>query len=302
MQLFDKPDGYKVFERFSLVAAIGTMLALGCCPCPAASGEQTTSPPAGPRWAWNQPVYETSLELATPTGKFAEFEERLDALKDLGVGIIWFVPIFPRGGNPPDKPRSNSPYCVRDYLDVNPKHGTKEEFKHLVAAIHARGMHVMMDWVPNHTSWGNQLIKTHSEFYKKDREGHIAQAGPWRDVAQLDYGNRALWQYMYEARSYWIAKFDVDGFREDVANFVPLEFWRWLRPQLDAIKPVFLLAETDKPEFHPMFDMTYDWNSQTYFYMLARGALACKFPGPVSRHGETTIPRRGRADAASHQP
>ncbi len=100
----------------------------------ASAGKAASPHPAGPAWARNLPIYETALELSTPNGKFHEFEQRLDALKDLGVGIIWFLPIFPRGGNPPDKPPSNSAYCVRDYYDVNPAHGTKEEFKHLVAA------------------------------------------------------------------------------------------------------------------------------------------------------------------------
>ena len=114
-------------------------VAVGCN-----TGDGAAPPLAGPEWAWNLPVYETSLDLATPHGRFREFEQRLDALQDLGVGIIWFLPIFPTGGSPPDKPRSDSAYCVRDYLDVNPRHGTKQEFKHLVAAIHGHGMHVIM--------------------------------------------------------------------------------------------------------------------------------------------------------------
>ena len=227
--------------------------------------------PAGPAWAWNLPVYEVSLDKATPTGKFREFEQRLDALRDLGVGVIWLLPIFPRSGNPPDKPASDSPYCVRDYFDVNPRHGTKEDFKHLVQAVHARGMYVIMDWVPNHTAWGNALIQEHPEFYKKDAQGRIVQAGPWKDVAQLDHGNRDVWEYMYRARKYWITEFGVDGFREDVAEALPLEHWQWLRPKLDALKPVFMLAEADSPKLHPAFDMTYDWTSQVYFYMIARG-------------------------------
>jgi 1,4-alpha-glucan branching enzyme len=129
----------------------------------------------------------------------------------------------------------------------------------------------MIDWVPNHTSWGNALIQTHPEFYKKDKDGAIVHPGPWKDVAQLDYGNRDLWEYMYEARKYWITEFGVDGFREDVAGAVPLEHWQWLRPKLDALKPVFMLAEADEARLHPAFDMTYDWTSQVYFYMIARG-------------------------------
>jgi hypothetical protein len=237
----------------------------------AAAQAAAAAQPAGPAWAHNQPVYEASLDLATPTGKFREFEERLDALKDMGIGIVWLLPVFPRGGNPPDKPQSNSPYCVRDYYDVNPAHGTKEDFKHLVAAIHARGMYVMIDWVPNHTAWGNALIQTHPEFYRKGKDGKIVQAGPWKPMAQLDYGNRAVWEYMYEARKFWITEFGVDGFREDVAASVPLAHWQWLRPRLDALKAVFVLAEADEPRLHPAFDMTYDWTSQAYFYMIARG-------------------------------
>jgi glycosidase len=238
--------------------------------CSAAHGSQPVQP-AGPSWSWNLPIYETALDVATPSGKFCEFENRLDALRDMGVGVIWFLPIFPRGGNPADKPQSHSAYCVRDYYDVNPHHGTKEGFKHLVAAIHQRGMYVMLDWVPNHTSWGNSLITTHPEFYKKDRTGQIVQAGPWADVAQLDHSNRAVWQYMLEARTYWIKEFGVDGFREDVAGALPQEYWQWLRPRLNAVKPVMLLAEADTPRLHPVFDVTYDCTSQVYFYMIARG-------------------------------
>jgi 1,4-alpha-glucan branching enzyme len=187
-------------------------------PCMAAivvachTAEAASPTPAGPAWAWNLPVYESSMDLATPNAKFREFERRLDTLQELGVGIIWFIPIFPVSGNPPDKPRSQSPYCVRDYYDVNPRYGSKEDFKHLVTAIHERGMRVIMDWVPNHTSWGNDLIKTHPEFYKRDKDGHIVQAtSASRDVAKLDYSNRDLWEYMYQARKYWITQFDVEA-------------------------------------------------------------------------------------------
>lgn len=253
------------------VAPILAFLAAVTVTCSTADG--AAPPPAGPAWAWNLPVYETALDLATPHGKFSEFEQRLDALQDLGVGIIWFLPIFPTGGNPPNKPRSDSAYCVRDYYDVNPRQGTKEDFKHLVAAIHAHGMRVIMDWVPNHTSWGNELIRTHPEFYQRDKDGHIVEASSaWRDVAKLDYSNRDLWEYMYQARKYWITQFDVDGFREDVAGAIPMAHWQWLRPKLNALKPVFMLAEADEPRLHPVFDMTYDWTSQVNFYMIARGA------------------------------
>ena len=227
--------------------------------------------PAGPRWSWNLPIYEVHLERQTEAGTFGAFEQRLGALKDLGVGIVWLMPIHPRSGNPPGKPRSKSPYCVRDYHAVNPRYGTKADFRRLVKAIHAAGMYVILDWVGNHTSWGNKLITEHPEYYRKDKAGKIRQAGPWSDVAQLDYGNRDVWQYMFEARKHWIVEFGVDGFREDVAGMVPVEHWTWLRPRLNRLKPggVFLLAEAEGGQLHPAFDASYDWTFMPVFWKIA---------------------------------
>lgn len=218
--------------------------------------------PAGPPWSWNQPIYEVSLEKQTEAGTFRAFQSRLPELRRLGVGILWLMPIHPRDGNPPDKPSYDSPYCVRDYYDVDPRYGTKEDFRELVRSVHEAGMYLIMDWVLNHTAWGNPLIQTHPEFYAKDAAGHICQAGGWADVAQLDYSNRAVWNYMRDARLYWIREFGVDGFREDVAGALPLEYWEWLEPQLQAAKPIFWLAEADDPKLHPVFHMTYDWTFQ----------------------------------------
>ena len=217
------------------------------------------------------PIYETSLSASTASGKFSEFKERLPALQKMGIGIIWFLPLFPRGGNPPGKPPSDSPYCVRDYFDVDPRYGTKADFKHLIQAIHAHGMFVIMDNVPNHSAWGNPLIHEHPEFYKKNAQGEIEYPEPWTDVAKLDYSNKALWEYMARVHEYWIREFDIDGFREDVAGDVPLEFWMWLRPRMNAIKPVFWLAEAEGPELLNAFDTDYDWTLQAYAYMIAKG-------------------------------
>lgn len=217
------------------------------------------------------PIYEASLSASTQHGKFIEFEQRLPALQKMGIGIIWFLPLFPRGGNPPGKPHSDSPYCVRDYFDVDPRYGTKADFRRLIHAIHAHGMFVIMDNVPNHSAWGNPLIQEHPEFYKKNAQGEIEFPAPWTDVAKLDYSNKGLWEYMARVHEYWIREFDIDGFREDVAGDVPLDFWLWLRPRLNAIKPVYLLAEAEGPELLRAFDTDYDWTLQAYAYLIAKG-------------------------------
>jgi glycosidase len=258
-----------------------------CGGCLAAESPAVT--PAGPEWAHNLPVYETWLDLSTPTDKFSEFEGRLDALKDMGVGIIWFVPIFPTDVKKDAK--LDHPYTVEDFLDVNPRHGSKEDFKHLVDAIHAHGMYVMMDFVPHHTAWENPLIKAHPEFYKTDKEGKIETASKnWKGAALLDYSNRDLWEYMFQAHKFWMTKYDVDAFREDQAGLVPQKFWNWLRPKLNEIKPVFMLAEADKGAMHPAFDMTYDWTSHAYFAMIAKGTWQANSLDKMLEEEEKTFP------------
>ena len=240
-----------------LLSAPGTPLKM--------NGPLTTQSVAGPDWAKNLPIYEVNLDLYKfPKGQaLSEFEKHLPSLKAMGVGILWFMPLHPRG----HEKGYGSPYSVRDYSAINPDLGTPADFKKLVARAHQLGLRVIMDWVPNHTSWDNAWIKTHPEFYVKNAAGEITQAYSWADVAQLDYGkagawNQPLWNAMRDDMTLWVRDFGVDGFRADVAGSngrVPIEFWTWLRPQLMQIKPVFMLAEADNPGIHPAFDMSYDF-------------------------------------------
>jgi len=240
-------------------------------------GPLTTQNVAGPSWAKNQPIYEVNLDVYKfPKGTaLREFEKHLPTLKEMGVGIVWFMPLQPRGY----KKGYGSPYSVRDYADINPDLGTKADFKRLVERAHKLGLRVLMDWVPNHTSWDNAMIEAHPEWYVKDAKGEIAQAQTWADVAQLDYGqsgkwNQPLWNRMRDDMAFWVRDYDIDGFRADVAGSngkVPVEFWKWLRPQLSAIKPVFMLAEADNAEVHPAFDMTYSWSLPPILWDITAG-------------------------------
>lgn len=240
-------------------------------------GPLSTRSVAGPSWAANEPVYEVNLDLYKfPKGTaLREYEKHLPVLKELGVGMVWFMPLHPRGV----KKGFGSPYAVRDYTDINPDLGTKADFKHLVETAHKLGMRVLMDWVPNHTSWDNAMVEAHPEFYVHNDRGEIAQAQTWADTAQLDYGingkwNRPLWNVMRDNMEMWVRDFDVDGFRCDVAGSngrVPIEFWTWLRPQLSAVKPVFMLAEADNVGVHPAFDMTYDWKMPPVLWDVCAG-------------------------------
>jgi len=224
-----------------------------------------------PEWTRNKMIYEVNIRQYTPEGTFKSFEKHIPRLKEMGVDILWLMPINPIG----EKNRKGtlgSYYAVKDYLDVNPEFGTREDFRNLVDAVHNSGMYIIIDWVANHTSWDNNLTKTNPEFFMKDSLGNFTPpVADWSDVIDLNYDNKDLWKYMTDALIYWVKDFNIDGYRCDVAGMVPTEFWNQARPQLDKIKPVFMLAEWETPELHAgSFDMTYGWDLYHLFNDIAK--------------------------------
>ncbi|MCX6169713.1 MAG: alpha-amylase family glycosyl hydrolase [Ignavibacteriales bacterium] len=223
-----------------------------------------------PVWSVNSTIYEVNVRQYTPEGTFNAFAQTLPSLSKMGIGILWFMPINPIG-ELNRKGSLGSYYSVKDYTAINPEFGTLEDFKTLVGQTHALGMHVIIDWVANHTSWDNVWTKTHPDYYKKDKNGNHVSPFDWTDVISLDYSNKELWNSMRDAMKFWIEQCDIDGFRCDVAAMVPLDFWKWVRPQLEAIKPIFMLAEANEPELHQAFDMTYNWQLKDLFVGCAKG-------------------------------
>ena len=214
-----------------------------------------------PEWAYNATIYEVNIRQFSEEGTFKAFEAHLPKLKELGVDILWLMPVHPIG-DLNRKGTMGSYYSVHDYTAVNPEFGTMEEFKELVNKIHSLGMYVIIDWVANHTSWDNVWVEQYPEFYTRDESGNfVPPVDDWTDVIDLNFENKELWNKMTEALKFWIKECDIDGYRCDVAGMVPIEFWEQARLQLDEIKPVFMLAEWDTPEMHKKsFDMTYDWD------------------------------------------
>ena len=201
---------------------------------------------AHPEWAAQATIYEVNVRNFTPEGTFRAFEAHLPRLQKMGIGIVWLMPVHPIGefGR---KGSLGSPYAVRDYFAVNPEFGTLADLRHLVQTAHALGMQVILDWVANHTSRDNALIAEHPDWYQHDAAGQLVPpVADWTDVVALDYRNREMRQYMTAALAWWIRETDIDGYRCDVAGLVPTDFWDEARPVLDAIKPVFMLAEWDE--------------------------------------------------------
>ena len=225
-----------------------------------------------PEWSYNKTIYEVNLRQFTTSGTIAEFRTQLPRLKKLGVGILWFMPLHPIG-EVNRKGTLGSYYSVKDYYGLDPALGTKEEFQSLVKEIHELGMYLIIDWVANHTSWDNDLVIKHPEFYTKDSTGKfVPPVADWADVIDLDYGNKNLWKYMSGAMEYWLTEYNIDGFRCDVAGMVPEEFWSYLYPKLSKHKNVFMLAEDERPIDHKTaFDMTYSWDLYHLFNEIAKG-------------------------------
>ncbi len=225
-----------------------------------------------PAWSFNKTIYEVNIRQYTKEGTFKAFEQHLPELKEMGIGILWMMPINPIGEKN-RKGKLGSYYSAKDYYAVNPEFGTMDDFKELVNKIHSLGMHVIIDWVANHTSWDNVLTKTHPDFYKKDSKGNfIAPQKDYTDVIKLDYKNKDLWIYMIDALKFWVSECNIDGYRCDMAESVPTEFWDQARTELDKLKPVFMLAEAETPKLHEKaFDMTYSWNLYHLTNDIAKG-------------------------------
>ncbi len=226
-----------------------------------------------PEWTKQAVIYQINTRQFTPEGTFAAAQRELPRLKAVGVDILWLMPIHPIGEQN-RKGSLGSPYAVKDYLGVNPEFGTKADFKAFVDAAHNQGMKVILDWVANHTAWDNPLHKDHPDWYEKDWKGANRPTPwwDWSDIIDLDYSKPGLRQYMTGAMTYWVREFGVDGYRCDVAGYVPLDFWENVRAELDAIKPVFMLGEFDHRDIHMRaFDASYAWKWNNAMHDIAVG-------------------------------
>lgn len=221
-----------------------------------------------PEWSKQAIVYEVNLRQYSEEGTIAKFAESLPRLKSMGVTVLWFMPLHPIGEKN-RKGTKGSYYSVKDYYAISEEYGTEEDFKLLVKKAHELGMKVLIDWVANHTSWDNNWITSHPDWYAKDEKGEIVTQYDWTDVAKLDYTNKNLRAEMINAMKHWVRKMDIDGFRCDVAFLVPKDFWEEARESLEKVKPIYMLAEmewntdiTDKPNqyFDMAFNAAYGWN------------------------------------------
>ena len=226
-----------------------------------------------PEWMRDAVLYQINTRQFTAEGTFRAAERELPRLKELGVDVLWLMPINPIGEEN-RKGTLGSPYSVKDYYGVNPEFGTPEDLKHFIDSAHAMGFKVIIDWVANHSAWDNQMRFDHPDWYEKDWQGNFRPTPwwDWSDVIDLDWSKPGVRQHVGEAMEMWVRDYNVDGFRADVAGYVPLDFWEEVRGRLDAIKPVFMLAEWKSSELtRRAFDGVYAWDWHETVKRIAAG-------------------------------
>ncbi|MCC7244738.1 MAG: alpha-glucosidase C-terminal domain-containing protein [Saprospiraceae bacterium] len=267
LQRFQAFSSLNIFIFFSLIAL--TWLA-ACQSQPSTNNSSTQRKPevmTEPDWAKSAVLYELNVRQFSPEGNFAGVRAQLPRLKELGVDVIWLMPIHPIGVEN-RKGSLGSPYSVRDYLAVNPDYGTTDDLKALVSEAHQLGLKVILDWVPNHTSWDSEWKHAHPEYFTRYNGNftvplneHGEPIADWSDVCDLDYAQPATRRAMIQAMQHWIKTCDIDGFRVDMAGLVPNDFWAECRPALDSVKKVFMLSEwQDEPaHFTSAFQCNYGW-------------------------------------------
>ena len=224
-------------------------------------------------WLNDAVLYEVNIRQYTPEGTFNAFAEHLPRLKELGVDILWLMPIHPIS----EKNRKGglgSYYSVADYKGINPEFGTEEDFRNLVNSCHEMGFKVILDWVANHTGWDNPWIFDHPEWFTKDSTGVIIPPNAdWSDIADLNFDVPEMRLAMIDAMDYWVEEYNIDGYRCDVAWGVPQDFWEAARASLDSIRPVYMLAEDEDHIglLNYAFESNYTWKLHHITNEVAKG-------------------------------
>lgn len=224
-------------------------------------------------WSYGAVMYELNIRQLTKAGTFKAAMRHLKHLRDIGVDVVWLMPIYPIG-RVERKGSLGSYYSISDYCDVNPEFGKMADFDAFVAEAHRLGMKVILDWVANHTARDAKWLKDKPvSWYERDENGVAKVPWDWSDTAKLNYAEKEVWQGQIESMKFWVTQHSVDGFRCDMAMLVPLEFWQEARCELQCVKKdIFMLAEAEGVEFFDRaFDVCYGWELHHSMCDVAQG-------------------------------
>ena len=284
-------------KTFVLVSLAAAMTLLSCQETPAS--ESALPPSTLPQWAEQANIYEVNVRQFTDQGTLQAFQTHLPRLKELGVDILWFMPIQPIG-ELHRKGDLGSYYSISDYTAVHPDYGTIQDFQSIVEQAHSLGMKVLLDWVANHTAFDHHWVSDHPEFYTTDTAGNYPIVAvdndgtptDWTDVADLNYEAAGMREAMISEMSWWLTHANIDGFRCDVAGFVPYDFWqtaiRSLRENHDSL---FMLAEWEDPALMDVgFNAVYGWEFHHIINELAQGKIDVRALAAYAQKCDTLWP------------
>ena len=260
-------------KRLIIVALAALTLVFGAC------SRKVSEANLHPDWTYNTVMYEVNIRQFSPEGTFKGVEAQLPRLKDLGVDILWLMPMY-QIGEVERKGSLGSYYAISDYTAVNPEFGTMEDFEDMIAAAHRAGFKVILDWVANQTAPDNVWMDTKpADFYERDAEGNAIWEYDWTDTRSLNYENEAVWAAQDECMRFWLEK-GVDGFRCDAAAEVPAKFWKGILPGIKKDYPdIYLLAEAENPALtdpKETFDASYAWTLHHMMNDVAQGTKTVK--------------------------
>ena len=229
-----------------------------------------------PEWSYQSVIYEMNVRQLTAEGTLRAAADRLSFLSNMGVDVVWLMPIYPIGRKK-RKGSLGSYYSIRDYCAVNPEIGTMSDLDYFVNTAHNLGLKVILDWVANHTARDARWIDERpKDWYERDAQGEPLVPWDWTDTAKLNYANREVWRGQADAMEYWIKEHAIDGFRCDMAMLVPIEFWNETAQRLRMIKPdLFMLAEAEETNLFERgaFDACYAWEMHHLMNDVAQGTV-----------------------------
>ena len=210
-------------------------------------------------WMKDKTIYEVNLRQYTEAGSFKAFEAHIPRLKEMGVEVLWLMPVTPIS----EKGRKGSLgsyYACSSYTKLNAEFGSEQDFISLIQLAHKHEMKVIIDWVANHTGREHEWMEPHPNWFSRDAGGNFTERNGWDDVVDLNFENQDMRAALIGAMQYWVRTFNIDGFRCDMAHLVPLDFWSKARKACETIKPLFWLAECEDIEYHSVFDASYAWS------------------------------------------
>ena len=250
----------KLFVSFSIILSVSFVY-----------GQQPIARHA-PDWINDGIVYQIQLRAFTKEGTLPAATAKLEYLARLGITIVYLWPVVVSDDDmrqefwSPRQIKSGlnnpcNPYRIKDYYNIDPEYGKNDDLKTFIKKAHELGMRVLLDMVFLHCGPNAVFIEEHPDFVIRDAEGKIAVGEQW-PFPRLNFDHPELREYLWKNLEYWVNEFDADGFRMDVANYVPLDFWVEARKRLEKIRPdIGMIAEGVNPDNQLFaFDMNYGWD------------------------------------------